>query len=203
MRFIGLVAMSVLTLAVACHRGSAQAPGDPVSLSDQRPRIEGLLRDLAAVLLADPILLDGVRSASAGNDDWPPALIAERDNQWRLQAKRGVGPLLDQVLGGPLSRQLVLLRLPLAGLLADLALMDDRGLLIAATRLTSDYDQSDEPKFMETLPAGPGAILVEPPAYDELADDYVIAASITLTDPWTGRPIGVLTANIALDTLDR
>lgn len=203
MRFIGLVAMSVLAWAAAPATGFARPSGQLVSLSDQRPRIEGLMRDLAARLLADPILLNGVRSASAGNDDLPPDLIAERDDQWRLQAKRGVGPLLDHVLGGPLSRQLTLLRLPLAGLLADLAVTDDRGLLIAATRLTSDYDQSDEPKFMETLPAGPGAVLVEPPAYDESADDYVIAASITLTDPSTGLPIGVLTANIALDTLDR
>lgn len=174
-----------------------------ISAADQRARAERVIRDLSREVLADPTILAGLRRESAANDALTGAMIASRDEAWRKQAKRGRGPLVEGVMGNPVSRQLALLRLPRSGLVADLMLMDDKGLLIGATRLSSDYDQSDETKYQRTFPDGSEALIVEPPAYDESVDDYVLAVSMTLTDPEGDKPLGVLTAHMVLTALER
>lgn len=174
-----------------------------ISVTDQRARAERVIRELSRTVLADPIILAGLRQSSEANDTLTGPMIAERDEEWRRQAKRGRGPLVESIMGGPVSRQLSLIRLPRSGLVADLMLMDDKGLLVGATRLSNDYDQSDETKYQHTFPDGPEALIVEMPAYDESVDDYVLAVSITLTDPEGGRSLGVLTANMALTALQQ
>ncbi len=195
-----------LALALAVTMPVCADSNDPVmmiSAADQRAQAERVIRDLSREALADPVILGALRRASAENDGLTVADIAGRDEAWRRQAKRGRGPLLDAIMANPISRQLSLLRLPRASLIADVMLMDDRGLLVGATRLSSDYDQSDETKYQRTFLDGPEALIVEPPAYDESVDEYVMAVSITLTDPAGGHPLGVLTANMVLTALER
>lgn len=181
--------------------------GRPVSIAADRvednPQIGGVMRTLAAEVLADPAMLDALRQASRRNDDVTIDTIIQRDIAWRQQAKRGRGALLESVMGGRLSQQLTLMRFPRQMLLADLMLTDDRGLLVGATRIPSDYDQSDEAKYMVPVTTEPGMVHVEGAAYDESADDYVVMASILLVDPLDARPLGVLCANFTLVALRR
>lgn len=198
-----LLPLALILAATMPVQADSNDPALLVSAADQRAQAERVIRDLSREAMADPVILAVLRRASAENDGLTAATIAGQDEAWRRQAKRGRGPLLDAVIASPASRQLLLLRLPRASLIADLMLMDDRGLLVGATRLSSDYDQSDETKFERTFPDGPEALVVEPPAYDESVDEYVMAVSITLTDPTGGQPLGVLTANMVLTALER
>ncbi|MFY8095403.1 MAG: hypothetical protein ACOVN0_18135 [Niveispirillum sp.] len=170
---------------------------------EDSPQIANVMRSLASELLADPTLLSALRQASGENDDFTVDTIIQRDIAWRLQSKRGRGPLLESVLGGGLSQRLTLLRFPRQALLSDLMLTDDRGLLVGATRIPSDYDQSDEAKYMVPVTSEPGMVHVEDAAYDESADDYVVMASILLVDPADTRPLGVLCVNFTLAALQR
>lgn len=170
---------------------------------EDSPQIASVMRALAAELLADPAMLAALRQASRDNDDLTIDTIIQRDIAWRLQAKRGRGPLLEMVMGASLSQHLALLRFPRQALLADLMLTDDRGLLAGATRIPSDYDQSDEAKYIIPTTTEPGMVHVENAAYDESADDYVVMASILLLDPADTRPLGVLCANFTLSALQR
>ncbi|WP_154667460.1 PDC sensor domain-containing protein [Niveispirillum irakense] len=123
------------------------------------------------------------------------------DRQWREEAGPGKGPLIDGMLTSPPSRRLGKVRLRHGALLADMMLIDSQGLLAAATRLTSDYIQGDETKYLETFPRGTGTIHIEAPHYDESVQDYVVMASIVLGDPADSRPLGVLTVTINLEML--
>ncbi|WP_094456778.1 hypothetical protein [Niveispirillum lacus] len=201
----------LFALLAGAAAGATVLPGDDaagtVSLATDRvqeyPQITGVLRTMATELLAEPGNLAALRQASRDNDDLSVDSIVQRDIAWRLQAKRGRGSLIDPVMTGPLSQFLALLRFPRQALLADLILTDDRGLLVAATRIPSDYDQSDEAKFIAPNSNQPGAVHTEGAAYDESADDYVVTASILLIDPVDARSLGVLSANFTLSALQR
>ncbi len=205
-----LISIVLIALAVAPCPVSAMPwheGGEPVSVAvgrvEDSPQIATMMRSLAAELLADPVMLSALRQASRDNDNVTIDIIIQRDIAWRLQAKRGRGPLVESVMGAPLSQHLALLRFPRQALLADLMLTDDRGLLVGATRMPSDYDQSDEAKYIIPTTTEPGMVHVENAAYDESADDYVVMASILLVDPADTRALGVLCANFTLSALQR
>lgn len=194
----------LLTMIAAAMSAVAVAQPLPVAArAEDSPLIGSVLRSVAAELLADQVVLSGLRQAALENDALTMDAIIQRDVAWRLQAKRGSGPLLDAVMQGDMSRHLTLARVPRQAVLADMMLTDDRGLLLAATRITSDYDQSDEAKYIIPFTTDPGTVHVEEAAYDESADDYVVAASILLIDPANGRPLGVLCTNFTLAALQR
>ncbi|MFV3129523.1 hypothetical protein [Niveispirillum sp. KHB5.9] len=171
--------------------------------AEDNPRIGTVMHDLTTEMLADPVMLAALRQASRDNDTVSIDTIIQRDIAWRLQAKRGRGTLLDVGMGGTLSQRLALMRFPRQAVLTDLILTDDRGLLAGATRIPSDYDQSDEAKYMIPATTAPGMVHVENAAYDESADDYVVLASVLLVDPVDGKQLGVLCANFNLAALQR
>lgn len=198
---IGFLLLSTVTAAIPTAVIAQPLP--IAARAEDSPLIGSVLRTVALELLADETVLTGLRRAAQENDALTMDAIIQRDVAWRLQAKRGAGPLLDAVMQGEMSRHLTLVRVPRQAVLADMMLTDDRGLLLAATRITSDYDQSDEAKYIIPTTTDPGTVHVEEAAYDESADDYVVAASILLIDPANGRPLGVLCTNFTLAALQR
>lgn len=199
----GIGFLLLLCLLAAVPPTVAQQPMPVATRVEDSPLIGRVIRTVASELLADELVLAGLRQAARDNDSLTIDTIIQRDVAWRLQAKRGAGPLLDAVMGSDMSRHLTLLRVVRQTLLSDVMLTDDRGLLVAATRIPSDYDQSDEAKFIIPTTSDPGMLHVEEAAYDESADDYVVMVSILLVDPADGRHLGVLCANFALAALQR
>lgn len=179
--------------------GSRPAHADADYLHRVTPQITAIIREQAEHVMSDPLLFSVLREAEGRRRD--PAEIMALDRQWREEAGPGKGPLIDGILTSPPSRRLEKVRLPHDALLADMMLIDSQGLLAAVTRLTSDYIQGDEAKYLETFPHGTGTIHIEAPHYDESVQDYVITASITLGDPVDSHPLGVLTVTINLEML--
>lgn len=204
---LALIGILLLTATLSASAFPWQEDGAVAAATSGRaednPRIGTIMHDLAAELAADPVMLATLRRVSRDNDSVSIDTIIQRDVAWRLQAKRGRGALLDVVMGGTLSQRLALMRFPRQAVVSDLMLTDDRGLLAGATRISSDYDQSDEAKYMVPSTTAPGMVHVESAAYDESADDYVVLASILLVDPADGRQLGVLCANFNLAALQR
>ena len=196
-----LLLLTCLSLPVPAVVAQPSAPA--VSRPEDNPLIVRVLRDVAGELLADVQVLDDLRQARRANDAFSMDVIVERAMAWHKQVKRGAGPLVDGVMGSELSRRLLLLRLPRQAVLADLMVADDRGLLIGATRIAPDYDLSGQAKFIAPTTSGPGTLHVEDAAYDESVDDYVVMASILLSDPGDGGILGVLCAKFTLTALQR
>lgn len=191
--------LSCLSAVVPVVRAQPTVPA--INRPEDNPLVARVMTDLGRELLTDTQVLVSLRTARSANDSFSMEVIVERAMTWHLQIKRGSGPLVDGVMGSELSRRLTLLRLPRQGLLADLMVADDRGLLIAATRISPDYDLSAQAKFIAPTTTPPGTVHVEDAGYDESVDDYVVVASVLLTDPNDGGVLGVLCAKFTLAAL--
>jgi hypothetical protein len=79
--------------------------------------------------------------------------------------------------------------------------MDAKGLNVGQSDVTSDYWQGDEAKWQKTYGAGSGVVFVDGVEEDESTQALQSQASVTISDPETGEPIGAITVGINLDML--
>jgi len=152
------------------------------------------VRRESAVLIADPVILEALRTADRDRAGHDAARLSALDAQWRQEVSAGGGPLVAGLLAAPASDRLRARRQASGGQIADLFIFDRRGLNVAQTWMTNDFWQGDEPQFRMTVGRGAGAANVESvePA-NPLYDGPVRAASTTLSDPATGNVIGGIT----------
>jgi hypothetical protein len=79
--------------------------------------------------------------------------------------------------------------------------MDQHGLNVAASAMTSDMWQGDEAKFTETYSMGAGAVHFSEVELDESTQRYQAQISVTIVDPATGEPIGAMTVGVDAEAL--
>jgi hypothetical protein len=79
--------------------------------------------------------------------------------------------------------------------------MDYRGLNVAQTDLTQDYNQGDEAKYWRSYQEGPDAIFVDKVGKD--GGRNVSQVSLSIKDPATGNAIGAVTIGIDVDRLPK
>ncbi|MFC7334536.1 hypothetical protein [Rhodocista pekingensis] len=204
MRKLLAAALAALTLGAVLPSGSGQsalAPAAAIDPAALRPLVEKYLKEEATAIAADPRVIAAVKAANVEHAALDDAAIQALDRQWRQEAKVGTGPLVTGLLARPVSAALRDYQAKSLGLMAEIFVISAKGLNVGQTGVTSDYFQGDEPKWQETFPKGPGALLVEDPNFDESVNTFVSTASITIADPATGAAIGVLTVNIDLGRL--
>lgn len=143
-----------------------------------------------------PVVIDAVRAQNARTGAASQDQIDAWDKAWRAQVGQSDQPLLDQVLKTPASAHLGAQVAASGGQIAEVFVMDQRGLNVASSGVTSDYWQGDEAKFQKTFPMGAGAIFVDEIELDESTQTYSGQISVTLTDPDSGAPIGAITVGL-------
>jgi hypothetical protein len=79
--------------------------------------------------------------------------------------------------------------------------MDDKGLNVGQSDVTSDYWQGDEPKWQKTFKVGPDTVFVDKVEKDESSEQLQIQVSVSIKDPETGKVIGAVTLGINVDQL--
>ena len=79
--------------------------------------------------------------------------------------------------------------------------MDDKGLNVAQSDVTSDYWQGDEDKWQQTYLVGAGAVHISEVELDDSTQTYQSQVSVTVVDPETNAPIGAITFGINVDAL--
>lgn len=89
----------------------------------------------------------------------------------------------------------------IAGVHGEAFVTDQRGAVVCAASVTSDYWQGDEPKFTNAFRDGRGAIFIDRPRYDESAHANVAYISIPIMDG--GKAIGVLVVGVKADKMAR
>ena len=77
----------------------------------------------------------------------------------------------------------------------------DKGLNVGQSDPTSDYWQGDEAKWKKTFKVGPNAVHVSEAEMDDSTQMLQSQASVTITDPATGKAIGAITVGINLNEL--
>ncbi len=121
---------------------------------------------------------------------------------WRRELyRRDRWELVDKVLDRPASHYLRVAEARSGGLFSEIFVLDRIGIAVAASRPLGIYWHADRPRWLETLPEGRGAIHFGPPEFNDALGAWQQQVAMTVSDPVTDRPEGVICASVVLDAL--
>ncbi len=151
--------------------------------------------------LNDPAVITAVKRQNTAHVSLSQADVDRLDKQWRAQKKSDTRPMIDKVLGNELSQYLKTIAANSNGLYAEIFIMDNKGLNVGQSKLTSDYWQGDEAKWQKTYLTGPDSRFIDEIEYDDSAKRFQIQVSVPIVDPETGSNIGAATIGLAMRQL--
>lgn len=128
--------------------------------------------------------------------------IVDLDNIWRAETGKNDQPLISATLSNPLSSYLTRVQAHSIGLYSEIFVMDENGLNVGQSNISSDYWQGDEAKFQKTHGVGSGAVFIDDP---ELDDDLGICrVQVNMSvDNAKGDLIGAITVEVNLSEFAR
>ena len=186
-------------LAIAMHFVNPAAAFDPqaaVTLID-----EAFVKEIRGWLQV-PVVLISVEAQNKRYAAIEQSKIDELDKQWQAERKERNQPLIAAVLSNPLSSYLTQIQAASDGLYTEIFVVDNKGLNVGQSSITSDYWQGDEAKFKKTYPAGPIAVFVDKAELEEKSKTWRTQVSLTVTDA-AGKAIGAVTIEVNLTELAR
>ncbi len=124
------------------------------------------------------------------------------DNQWKAEREAADKPLIAATLSSPLSVYLARIQGKSLGLYAEIFVMDQNGLNVGQSTVTSDFWQGDEDKFQKTFDVADDAMFVDAAEWDDEAKIWRNQVSFTLLDA-AKKKIGAVTVEINLTELER
>lgn len=149
----------------------------------------------------DPIIIDGINDQNELHAHLTQFDIETMDANWKTEFSSNNRPLIDSILNSPLSKFLKERQADSGGVITEIFVIDAKGLSIGESEVSSDYWQGDELKWQKTYLVGPDVLFVDRPEKDESTQMLQSQASMTISDPRTGQPIGAITVGINLDAL--
>ena len=176
----------------------------PVSVQAQEAHVAPIKEYISQNVqpwLTDPIVISAIKEQNAKTSGYDQAAIDKLDKDWRAQATAADKPLVDEVLGNELSKFLMEKKDASQGMITEVFVMDAKGLNVGQSDVTSDYWQGDEAKWQKTFSEGADAVFVDGVEQDESTQALQSQASVTISDPDSGQPIGAITIGINLDML--
>lgn len=195
--------MSILkSAAVALVLG---AFGTPAFAETPKPDINALITPSVMKEMRHWMETEIVRiSVKAQNDRLKKLQQAEidaLDAQWVAERESDDKPLIAATLSNPLSVYLARLQGRSLGMYAEIFVMDQNGLNVGQSSITSDFWQGDEGKFQKTFDVGPDAVFIDEAEWDDDAKIWRGQVNFTLTE--NGQPIGAVTMEVNLTELQR
>ncbi len=151
--------------------------------------------------IANDTVINAIKAQNAKHAGLSQADIDNMDKDWRAQTDAGSKPMIDAVLGNALSGFLRQQKDSAGGLVTEVFVMDNRGLNVGQSDVTSDYWQGDEAKWQKTYSAGPDAIFIDEVEMDESTQTFQSQLSMSIVDPATGEVIGAITVGINVDAI--
>jgi hypothetical protein len=130
------------------------------------------------------------------------AAIDKLDQQWVRERESDDKPLIAATLSNPLSVYLSRMQGRSLGLYAEIFIMDQNGLNVGQSAITSDFWQGDESKFQKTYAVAPDAVFIDEPEFDSELKIWRGQVNFTVTDA-AGKAIGAATVELNLTELAR
>jgi len=125
--------------------------------------------------------------------------IISLDRQWINEVNSNERLMIDKSLENTLSHYLKKIKNESNGLHTEIFVMDNKGLNVGQSNITSDYWQGDEAKLQKSLERGKSGFHISNIKYDESSKVFQSQISLTITDPTSGTPIGALTVGIDIE----
>jgi len=190
MRKILVAAVAMMFMAPVAH-----------AAGEHDAAIRKLVDRTFKVWTSDPALINAIRSQNAANTGLTQSDIDALDKTWRAETKASAKPMIDEMLGRPVSKKLLGYENAGEGLFTEIFVMDNHGLNVAQSDATSDYWQGDEAKWKKTFLVGPDAVFIDDVEFDESTQTFQAQVSLAIADPDDGAVIGAITIGINVELL--
>ncbi|WP_246103062.1 hypothetical protein [Rhizobium straminoryzae] len=148
----------------------------------------------------DPVIIGAIKAQNAKHAHLSEADIVALDKKWRAEVDAADKPLITATLGNAVSAFLKAKQADSKGAIAEVFVMDNKGLNVGQSEVTSDYWQGDEAKFQKSFGVGKDVLFVDKVEKDESSQTLQSQASMTISDE-TGKPIGAITVGVNLEAL--
>ena len=149
--------------------------------------------------LDEPAIINAILAQNGAHARLGKAGIEMLDARWRAELSSTTRPMIEAQLSNPLSLYLKGRQRAAEGVITEIFVMDNRGLNVGQSDITSDYWQGDEAKWQKSF--GEGLLYIEEAGRDDSTQLMQSQASLPIRDPQTGAVIGALTVGINLDAL--
>jgi len=173
-----------------------------VAANEHRESLIEIASHKLDVWIEDPSLISAVLAQNEAHRALSAAEILALDKQWKSEIGKTDAPLITRVLTNEASNILRSRKDAEAGIVTEVFVMDNRGLNVGQSDVTSDFWQGDEDKWQESMTAGNGAIHISDIELDPSTQQYQSQISLAIADPETGASIGVITFGIDLEMLE-
>lgn len=173
----------------------------PAMANEYQAKLEALVHDKLSAIASDAAIVAAVKAQNTAHAAYDAAKIDQLDKEWRAEAEKGGGTLTNSIIENATSKHLISIRDAGGGIYAEIFVMDDKGLNVGVSNMTSDYMQGDEAKWQKTYSVGPEAILIDEVKQDESSGTFVSQVSLPVNDPETKKPIGAITFGIDVEKL--
>ena len=180
----------------------AFAVAAPAMANDYNEALSALANDKVRAIASDPMVIAAVRAQNEKHSDLTQEQIDEMDKAWRAEVGAADTPTITAVLEHEASEALAAARDESEGLFTEIFVMDDKGLNVAASDVTSDYWQGDEAKWQETYAKGATAVHLSEVELDESTQSYQSQVSVAVVDPDNGEAIGAVTFGVNVEYLE-
>lgn len=191
MRKIVIAVLATIFLAPTAHAaGEHEGP------------IRKLVEDQIKGWTTDAVIIEAVRAQNNKHAGLTQADIDALDKKWRAETEASAKPMINGLLGRDASKKLVGYKNDGAGLFTEIFAMDNKGLNVAQSDVTSDYWQGDEAKWKKSFLAGPDGLFIDEVEFDESTQTYQAQVSVSIADPDSGEAIGAITVGVNVELLE-
>ena len=191
MRIAQMAALAaLLSLIPAVSTAQSQVPGSDLITA-------AMIEDIRT-WVAEPVVAISVNSQNVRHEELTEAEIRKLDEQWLAELTATRQSLIAERLGNPLSNYLTRVQARSLGLYVEIFVMDNRGLNVGQSSITSDFWQGDEAKWQKSYAAGPEGLFIDEPEYHAESGTYRAQVSLSIVDPGTQAAIGAITVEINL-----
>ena len=181
---------------------AAFAATAPAMANDYNDALSALANDKVRAIAANPVVIAAVRAQNEKHAGLTQDQIDAMDQAWRAEVGAAATPTITPVLEHEASQELATARDESEGLFTEIFVMDDKGLNVAASDVTSDYWQGDEAKWQETYAKGADAVHLSEVELDESTQSYQSQVSVAVVDPESGAAIGAVTFGVNVEFLE-
>jgi len=172
----------------------------PAFANEYADQLTDLANSKLKEIAQNPELVAAITAQNAMTADYDQAKIDALDKQWRAEVDASSKPLIDDVLANTASAYLKKVQEDSEGMFTEIFAMDDKGLNVGQSSVTSDYWQGDEGKWQNTYQKGADAIDIGDVEQDESTQTFQSQVSIPVLDD-AGNPIGAITFGVNVDYL--
>ena len=191
------ITVTASALLLATHVYAQQSPPDPKNLISGEV-IAAIHKWIDVEIVRVSIKAQNKRLGRLAQDK-----IDALDKQWIKERVIEDQPLIAATLSNPLSVYLNRIQGKSLGLYAEIFVMDQNGLNVGQSSITTDFWQGDEDKFQQTYDIGPDAVFIDKAEWDKENRIWRAQVSFTLKDADAKTKIGAVTVELNLTELRR